>query len=147
MSRKIEVGEISVRGTSLALGYYNNPVETEKAFSNNPLNPFYPERIYRTGDLGKYNSKGELLFISRMDSQIKHMGYRVELGEIEAAANSIESIGSAFCKHDTENDQIVMFYQFPRKKRQRCIDQIAAKTTQVHDTEQAYSLQRISIKE
>jgi len=110
-----DVGEICVRGTSLALGYYNDSVETEKVFCNNPLNPFYPERIYRTGDLGKYNSKGELLFISRIDSQIKHMGYRVELGEIEVAANSIGSIDSAFCKYDVENDQIVLFYQSPEK--------------------------------
>ena len=50
-----------------------------------------------------------------MDSQIKHMGYRVELGEIETAANSIEAIDSAFCKHDTENDQIVMFYQSQKR--------------------------------
>ena len=42
------------------------------------------DRIYRTGDIGKRNAKGELIFVSRKDYQIKHMGHRIELGEIEA---------------------------------------------------------------
>ena len=52
-----ETGQICVRGTSLALGYYNNPAETAKAFRQNPLNNAYPELIYYTGDLGRINDK------------------------------------------------------------------------------------------
>lgn len=106
-----EQGEICVRGTSLALGYYNNPPETAKAFRQNPLNTAYPELIYTTGDLGRYNERGELLFLSRKDSQIKHMGHRIELGEIEVAANALDCLDAACCLYDQPNEKIVMFYQ------------------------------------
>ena len=65
------VGEICVRGTSLTLGYYNNFEKTSEVFVQNPLNSRYPELIYKTGDLGKRNERGELIFVSRKDYQIK----------------------------------------------------------------------------
>ena len=80
-----EPGEICVRGSSLALGYWNNAERTAKGFVQNPLNPHYPELIYRTGDSGYWNSRGEIMFLGRKDFQIKHLGYRIELGEIEHA--------------------------------------------------------------
>jgi len=110
-----ELGEICVRGTSLALGYYNNPDETARAFCQNPLNSHYPELIYRTGDLGKYNEHNELLFISRKDHQIKHMGHRIELGEIEIAANALDFVDTACCLYDTDREKITLFYQAPEK--------------------------------
>lgn len=79
-------GELCVRGSSLAMGYYNNPEKTRAAFTQNPLNRAYPETIYRTGDIVCWNARGELLFRGRKDSLIKHSGYRIELGEIEHAA-------------------------------------------------------------
>ncbi len=105
-----EPGEICIRGTSLALGYYNNEEKTAEAFVQNPLNSCYPERIYRTGDIGKWNERGELVFLSRKDHQIKHMGHRIELGEIEARVNLLEGIGSACCLYDSERGKIVLFY-------------------------------------
>lgn len=104
-------GEICVKGTSLALGYYNNPEKTAESFCQNPLNKAFPERIYRTGDIGKINEKGELIFLSRKDDQIKHMGHRIELGEVEAAANSLDFIDAAVCIYDKGEGKIVMFYQ------------------------------------
>jgi D-alanine--poly(phosphoribitol) ligase subunit 1 len=77
-----EPGEICVRGSSLAVGYWNNPERTAKGFVQNPLNPHYPELIYRTGDSGYWNDRGEIMFLGRKDFQIKHLGYRIELGEI-----------------------------------------------------------------
>ena len=76
----------SCDSTFMADGYYKNPEKTEEAFVQNPLNAYYPERVYRTGDLVKYNERGELIYISRKDFQIKRRGYRIELGEIEAGA-------------------------------------------------------------
>lgn len=105
-----EVGEICVRGTSLTLGYMNNFEKTNEVFVQNPLNHFYPELIYRTGDLGKYNEFGELLFVSRKDYQIKHMGHRIELGEIEVIVNMIDGITSTCCVYNRENSKIVLFY-------------------------------------
>lgn len=104
-------GEICVRGSSLALGYYNNPEKTKEAFCQNPLNHMYPELIYRTGDLGYYAEDGNLMFVSRKDYQIKHMGHRIELGEIEVIANALPIIGAACCIYDDKKEKIVMFYQ------------------------------------
>ena len=103
-------GEICVRGTRLTLGYYRNPEVTSKAFVQNPLNDLYPELIYRTGDIGKYNERGELVFLSRKDFQIKHMGHRIELGEIEVIANMHDDVKSACCIFDGEKKKIVLYY-------------------------------------
>ena len=103
-------GEICVRGTSLTLGYYRNPEKTAEAFVQNPLNDLYPELIYRTGDIGKYNERGELMFLSRKDHQIKHMGHRIELGEIEVVVHMCDGIRACCCLFDDEKKKIVLFY-------------------------------------
>ncbi len=105
-----ESGEICIRGTALALGYYNNMEKTHEVFVQNPLNSFYPELIYRTGDLGRYNERGELEFISRKDFQIKHMGHRIELGEIEVNVNMMDEIKMAGCVYDNIKNKIVLYY-------------------------------------
>ncbi len=103
-------GEICIRGTSLTLGYMNNPEKTSEAFTLNPLQTHWPELIYRTGDIGRYNEAGELMFVSRKDFQIKHMGHRIELGEIEVNAQMIDGITGAACIYDKEKGKIVLFY-------------------------------------
>ena len=105
-----EPGELCMRGTGRALGYYNNKAKTEDVFVQNPLHDLYEDKIYRTGDIVKYNERGELVFVSRKDFQVKHSGYRIELGEIETAANAIEGVGAAACVFDKELDQIVLYY-------------------------------------
>lgn len=106
-----ESGELCVRGSFLAAGYYNNPEKTAEVFVQNPLQPHYPELIYKTGDIVKYNEYGELLYLSRKDFQIKHMGYRIELGEIENAIHALDGIVSCACVYDSEESKIVLFYQ------------------------------------
>lgn len=106
-----EVGELYVRGSFLGLGYYNQPEKTAAAFVQNPINPYYPELLYRTGDLVKYNEKGEIIYLGRKDFQIKHMGYRIELGEIESNIFAIDGILSCACIYDMEKSHIVLFYQ------------------------------------
>ena len=103
-------GEICVRGTCLTLGYYKNPEMTAKSFVQNPLNDRYPERIYRTGDIGRYNDRGELVFLSRKDFQIKHMGHRIELGEIEVAANMQSGVVASCCLFDQNKKKIILCY-------------------------------------
>ncbi len=105
-----EPGEICIRGTSVTLGYYHNPEKTRESFVQNPLNDAYPEIIYRTGDLAKYNERGELCFLSRKDYQIKHMGHRIELGEIEVVVNMKDGIKSACCIFDDDKKKIVLYY-------------------------------------
>lgn len=105
-----EVGELCLRGSGLALGYYNNPEKTKESFVQNPLNHAFPEIIYRTGDLVSYNSYGELEYVGRKDFQIKHQGFRIELGEIETAALASEGVEVCACVYDGEKEQIVLFY-------------------------------------
>ena len=105
-----ETGEICITGTCLTMGYYNAPERTAEVFTQNPLNTAYPELIYRTGDIGRYNSYGELCFVCRKDNQIKHMGHRIELGEIETAALRIEGVARTLCVYDAESKRIVLFY-------------------------------------
>lgn len=119
-----EIGEICVRGCCLALGYYNNPEKTSEAFCQNPLNPHYPEAIYRTGDLAKYNELGEIMFLSRKDNQVKHMGQRVELGEIEILINSLEKIEASFCFYDHDKQKIISIFQGKEADNKYIINQI-----------------------
>ena len=106
-----EKGELCVRGTSLALGYWNDPEKTAEKFVQNPLNPRYPEKIYRTGDLASYNERGEILFHGRQDFQIKHQGYRIELGEIENACLAVPGILNACVLYQSARREITLFYE------------------------------------
>lgn len=109
-AQKGEEGEICIRGSFLAYGYYNNPEKTGMAFCQNPINTAYPEKIYRTGDIGKYNDRGELLYICRKDFQIKRMGYRIELGEIESVGSGSEKINNCACVYNQEKEKIYFCY-------------------------------------
>ena len=105
-----ESGEICIRGNAVTLGYYNDPVRTSAAFVQNPLNTAYPEIIYKTGDIGRYNEAGELIYMSRKDYQIKHMGHRIELGEVEANVNALDGIKLSACIYDGDKKKIILFY-------------------------------------
>ncbi len=105
-----ELGEICIRGVGVTLGYYDDLERTREAYVQNPTCKAYPEIIYRTGDLGRYNERGELIFVSRRDYQIKHMGHRIELGEIEVCANTVDDVESACCIYDSHKSRIVLFY-------------------------------------
>jgi len=106
-----EHGELCVRGSSLALGYYNDLEKTKKAFIQNPLNTKYPETIYCTGDIVYTNDLGEIIYVGRKDSQIKHNGYRIELGEIETAVLGTHLVDNCCVTYNFINKKIVLFYQ------------------------------------
>jgi acyl-coenzyme A synthetase/AMP-(fatty) acid ligase len=103
-------GELAVRGSGVALGYYNNPEQTEKVFIQNPLHNHFKDILYKTGDFVKINDRNEIEFVGRKDFQVKHMGNRIELGEIEAAAYTLSEIKHVACVYDTENEKIILFY-------------------------------------
>ncbi len=111
-------GEICVSGTSVVLGYYNDPERTSAAFVQNPLHNKYIDIIYRTGDLGKYDESGNLIYVSRKDFQIKHLGHRIELGEIETTAMAQEGVSRACCIYDFDKKRIIMFYTGGADKKQ-----------------------------
>jgi len=109
-------GEICVGGTALALGYYKDRERTDQAFVQNPLNTAYNELIYRTGDLGKYDENGDLVYVSRKDFQIKHLGHRIELGEIEAVTTARAGVTRSCCIYDSEKQRLILFYTGEREK-------------------------------
>lgn len=111
LAKQGEQGELCVRGSSLALGYYNNPEKTEAAFIQNPLHCHYPETIYCTGDIVYENELGEIMYVGRVDAQIKHNGYRIELGEIETAILGTNMVDNCCVVYDYANKKIVLFYQ------------------------------------
>lgn len=107
-----EEGELCVRGTSLAMGYYNNPEKTGAAFVQNPLNHSYPELIYRTGDIVCMDQDNLIQFRGRKDSLVKHMGYRIELGEIEhVIINELQLVKYCCAVYHYAKKEIVLYYE------------------------------------
>lgn len=104
-----EIGELCVRGTCLSLGYYGDSDKTDQVFVQNPLHDNYHDLIYRTGDMVKYNERGELIYVCRKDYQIKHQGYRIELGEIETVCGSFEGVERVCAVYDDIDKRIVLF--------------------------------------
>lgn len=105
------VGELYLASPALAAGYYWDPERTANSFPTLDLGDGVLRRYFRTGDLARYNEKGELVFAARRDYQIKHMGRRIELGEIETAADSLEAVQRCCCLYDAKRQKIVLFCQ------------------------------------
>lgn len=111
LAKRGEQGELCVRGSSLALGYYNNPEKTSSSFIQNPIHHHYPETIYCTGDIVYENGRGEIMFVGRADAQIKHNGYRIELGEIETAVIGTKMVDNCCVVYDFQQKRIILYYQ------------------------------------
>ncbi|WP_133127062.1 amino acid adenylation domain-containing protein [Legionella nagasakiensis] len=85
-------GELYIAGEGLAQGYLNNLQATEEKFVTNPFSSNSQNRLYKTGDLVKWNAKGILEYHGRCDNQVKIRGYRIELNEVEYSIDKIPSI-------------------------------------------------------
>ena len=109
VTKESEIGELHVKGDNIMLGYYKNNEQTDKAFVRNPLNDKYIEYIYRTGDLGYYQNN-ELYFGGRKDFQIKYMGHRIELEEIDKAIGSFDGVLRVCSIFREEKSKLYAFY-------------------------------------
>ena len=109
--KKGEQGELCISGSGIALGYWNSPEITAKAFIQNPLNTKYYEKLYRTGDLVYEAEDGNIMFLGRADSQIKLRGNRIELGDIEAAAAAVDGVKNACAMFNAEAEEIILFLE------------------------------------
>ncbi len=99
-----ELGELCLLGPNVGTGYYNDPDRTAAAFVQNPYNTKFRELMYKTGDIVRRSRHdGKLYFYGRRDNQIKHMGYRIELEEIESALHCLDYITEAATLHCTAN--------------------------------------------
>jgi tyrocidine synthetase-3 len=125
------VGELYVGGDGVSPGYLNREDLNKKVFLENPHNP--DERLYRTGDLARWLPDWNIDFRGRADNQLKIRGFRVELGEIEAAINSIEGVIETVVKalKVEEGDyKLVAFINVPELftvEREELISKVKAK--------------------
>ena len=120
-------GEICVSGTCLALGYLSDREKTDEKFIQSPVTDRFARLIYKTGDIGHYNSKHEIVFTSRRDYQIKHMGHRIELEGIETVINAIEDVDYGCCVYDEKNSLVYLFYQGKEKSPKEFAEELKKK--------------------
>lgn len=106
-----KIGEVCVKGRGLALGYYKSEEQTKDRFVKNPLCEAYEQRIYKTGDLAYYNEQFELVFHGRKDFQIKYLGHRIELEEIERKALQIKQVDQFCAVFDDQKHRLYGFYR------------------------------------
>lgn len=108
-------GEIYIGGAGLARSYLNKPELTAKSFIQNPISPEVSDRIYRSGDLGKFLDNGEIQCFGRIDNQVKIRGYRIELGAIEEALNEQDQVKESLviAREDRPGDQRLVAYIIP----------------------------------
>lgn len=111
------IGELFIEGTGLACGYFNDPHRTAEVFIPNPFTSELGGRLYKTGDLGKYDHNGNLIYIGRTDHQIKLRGYRIELGEIEANLKKHPLIKDALVVLNKDSADKILAYVMGEKEK------------------------------
>ena len=121
-----EMGEICVVSNTLSLGYYGKPEMTNEVFVQNPF-AAYREIMYKTGDLARYDEDGNIVWASRKDFQIKHMGYRIELSEIEITLGAIPDIQECCCVYDEDRQKIFFYYQAEKDLKKEIGKQVREK--------------------
>lgn len=101
-----EEGEIAIGGIGLAIGYKNNKQLTDKKF----IHLESGQRVYLTGDIGKYDDEGNLLCLGRKDNQVKVNGCRVELEEIDSTLYGFQDLKISLTCYSKEENRIITFY-------------------------------------
>lgn len=114
------VGEVYIGGAGVTLGYRHRDDLTDERFVDhrwfNPFAEYVSHRIYKTGDLGRYKSDGNIEFLRRNDKQVKVRGYRIELGEIESAIASHPAVARnvVIVREDSPGDTRLVAYTIPQ---------------------------------
>ncbi len=113
-------GELHIGGAGVARGYLNRPELTAERFIPDPFNPKLGARLYKTGDLARYGTDGNIEYLGRMDYQVKLRGFRIELGEIETVLAQHPGIleAAVVMREDTPGDKTLVAYVVPKVKRE-----------------------------
>lgn len=105
-----EIGEIYIRTPYLSNGYDNDLGETAKKFLNNPFLYNPQDKLYRTGDYGRYNIDGDIEILNRIDNQLNIRGFRIETDYIKNIMNGIDDIVNSEIIYDYATDKLFAFY-------------------------------------
>jgi amino acid adenylation domain-containing protein len=114
------IGELCIAGEGLAQGYLNRPELTIENFIPNPFSEKKGARLYKTGDLARYRSDGNIEFLGRIDNQVKIRGFRIELSEIETVLSQHQSVQKAvvIVKENVSGDKYLVAYIVPNVETQ-----------------------------
>ncbi|HEY0607317.1 MAG TPA: amino acid adenylation domain-containing protein, partial [Herpetosiphonaceae bacterium] len=106
------VGELYVGGIGVGRGYLNDGQRTATAFIPDPFSTAPGARLYKTGDLARYQPDGNIVFLGRIDHQVKIRGFRIELGEIEAVLNQYAGVreSAVLVQEDSNHNQQLVAY-------------------------------------
>lgn len=106
------IGEVCIAGEGIGIGYINDEQLTTEKFVTNPFSDDKNEKLYRTGDLGRWNADGILEYVGRIDNQVKIRGLRIELGDIETCIRQHDSVKESvvICKEFSRNDFRILAY-------------------------------------
>ena len=109
-------GELCIGGVQVCVGYHNRPHLTAERFVPNPFNSSRYTRMYKTGDLCRWLSDGNIEYLGRSDFQVKIRGFRVELGEVEAVLARHEAVNQCVvvAREDAPGDKLLVAYFEPR---------------------------------
>lgn len=118
-------GEIYISGEGLVRGYLNQPEITSEKFIPHPFSQKPGMRLYKTGDLARYLSDGNIEFLGRIDNQVKIRGFRIELGEIEALINQYPGVQKTVvvAREDVPGKRLVA-YVVPQTKSATTVNEI-----------------------
>ena len=151
-----EKGEMYIANPWLFSGYYRDFERTDAAFNYDPLERGYRTRYFATGDIGSFGPGGELLVHGRKDSQIKRAGYRMELGEVEAALRVIPGWENGVVLYDKESMKLGCFWTGPLTKKEimaelkKTLPRYAQPDTYIHLDEMPYTatmkIDRVALK-
>ncbi|MQA18280.1 amino acid adenylation domain-containing protein [Rugamonas sp. FT103W] len=105
-------GEIWIGGDGVARGYLNRPEQTAERFVRDPFSADPEARLYRSGDIGRWRTDGNIEFIGRNDAQVKLRGFRIELGEIETRLAACAGVREALVvlREDSPGDKRLVAY-------------------------------------
>lgn len=119
-------GEIYISGEGIARGYLNQPAITSEKFIPHPFSQKPGMRLYKTGDLARYLSDGNIEFLGRIDNQVKIRGFRIELGEIEALLNHHPGVQETvvIAREDVPGNKRLVAYVVPQPKSATTVNEL-----------------------
>ena len=118
------MGEMYVAGAGLARGYLNRPELTQERFIVSPFDS--AQKLYKTGDLGRYSPSGDIDYLGRIDNQVKIRGFRIELGEIEAVLAQHPGVrqNAVIVREDTPGNKRLVAYLVPRPEFELTVEKL-----------------------